>query len=207
LSGVHIHTSRRAILRSGLLLLLPVGLLAWPLVRGAEPTRPEEPASIPPTGGVPRAATPAESPLPVPSPPPRANPPRAATDRHEPDPGPDALLINPADPNAPRPDGGPLHPHPITPGHERIFRENQLIGALYGAMDVKDGQGVRRLAEQYRREYPEDPNQLQQGYDVIADCLEHSDAEARAAGQRYCDEARGSILRRFVARLCLGFEL
>jgi hypothetical protein len=130
----------------------------------------------------------------------------AATDRQLPEPE-DTLLINPADPNAPRPDGGPLHPHPITPQHERIFRENQLIGALYGAMDVKDGPGVRKLADQYRQEYPEDPNQLQQGYDIIADCLEHPGPGASAAGQRYYDVERGSILRRFVARHCLGFEL
>jgi hypothetical protein len=74
-------------------------------------------------------------------------------------------------------------------------------------MDVKDGPGVRRLADQYRREYPEDPNQLQQGYDIIADCLEHPGPEASPAGQRYYDVERGSILRRFVARHCLGLEL
>jgi hypothetical protein len=74
-------------------------------------------------------------------------------------------------------------------------------------MDVEDGAGVRRLANQYRREFPDDPNGLQRGYDIIADCLEHPGSEASAAGQRYYDVERGSILRRFVARHCLGFEL
>src|SRR4051812_44439282 len=37
----------------------------------------------------------------------------------------------------------PPHPHPLTPGHDRIFRENALIGAMNGALDVKDGLGLR----------------------------------------------------------------
>ena len=98
---------------------------------------------------------------------------------------------------------GPVHPHPITLEHDRIFRENQLIGALDGAMDVHDGPGLRRLLQQYRQEYPEDPSVLQSGYELIADCLEHPGAAARAAAQRYYDVERGSTLRRFVARHCL----
>ena len=98
---------------------------------------------------------------------------------------------------------GPVHPHPLTEQHQRIFRENQLIGALDGAMDVKDGPGLRRLLLQYRQEYPEDPSALQAGYEVIADCLEHPGPAARAAAQRYDDIERGSTLRRFVARHCL----
>src|SRR4029077_1904040 len=31
-----------------------------------------------------------------------------------------------------------MQPHPITPEHQRIFRENNLIGDLNGAMDIKD---------------------------------------------------------------------
>lgn len=183
------------------MLVVPLGLLAW-LKLGDRPTRPHE-ESI--------SAPPAASRLAPPTPPPSlhatpaSSPVRAANAPPEPTEG--TLLINPADPDAPKPEGGPLHPHPITPQHERIFRENELIGELFGAMDVKDGAGVRRLADQYRREYPDDPNQLQKGYDIIADCLEHPDSDAKAAAQRYYDTERGSILRRFVARHCLGFEL
>ena len=43
---------------------------------------------------------------------------------------------------------------------------------------------MRRLLEQYRREYPEDDNMLQDGYAVIADCFEHpGDAAARGGGR------------------------
>ena len=72
-------------------------------------------------------------------------------------------------------------PHAITPTHERIYRENQLIGNLNGAMDVKDTAGLRELLEQYRDEYPEDAHVLADGYELIANCLEHPGAETRAA--------------------------
>jgi len=115
----------------------------------------------------------------------------------------------PAAPSPPpeAPDAGTeeLRPtHPLTPRHVRIQRENNLVGAMEGAMDVRDGPGLRRLLQEYRNEFPEDPNQLQDGYRVIADCLEYPGPEATAAGQKYYDRERGSTLRRFVARYCMG---
>jgi hypothetical protein len=98
---------------------------------------------------------------------------------------------------------GPVHPHPITPRHERIFAENRLIGALDGAMDVKDAAGMRKLLEQYRREYPEDDNMLQEGYAVIADCFEHPGPQSRAAAERWLPSHNGSTLKRWVKRHCL----
>ena len=95
-----------------------------------------------------------------------------------------------------------LHPHPITPRHIRIQRENNLIGELNGAMDIGDAVGLRGLLDQYRSEFPEDPNLLQEGYKIIADCLQYPGAASKAAGQGYYDRERGSILRRFVARHC-----
>jgi hypothetical protein len=109
----------------------------------------------------------------------------------------------PAGPNDPIPDG-PVHPHPITAEHERIYEENRLIGALNGAMDVKDVPALRRLLEEYREQYPEDDHMLEGGYAAIADCLEHPGEASRAAAQRWADQHRGSTLRRFVFRHCLG---
>ena len=100
-------------------------------------------------------------------------------------------------------DGGLVHPHPITPERERIQHENQLIGAMNDAMDLGDGPKLRIILNRYRDEYPEDPNQLQEGYRIVADCLEHPGLATRAAGQRYYDRERGSILRLFVGRHCL----
>jgi hypothetical protein len=114
----------------------------------------------------------------------------------------DGLPIMPARDTDPRPDG-PVHPHPITPQHERIFAENRLIGALDGAMDVKDAAGMRKLLEQYRREYPEDDNQLQEGYAVVADCFDRPGAASRAAAERWLTTHNGSPLKRWVNRHCL----
>jgi hypothetical protein len=115
----------------------------------------------------------------------------------------DGVPFMPPGPNDPRPDR-PVHPHPITPQHLRIFRENELLGQLDGAMDVKDAAALRKLLRTYRAEYPEDPQQMQGGYELIANCLDHpGDAATRAAAQKYFDEERASTLRRFVLRHCL----
>ena len=101
---------------------------------------------------------------------------------------------------------GPVHPHPITPQHQRIYAENRLVGALDGAMEVKDATGMRRLLDQYRREYPEDDNDLQDGYAVIADCLDHPGSASRGAAEHWLDAHNGSTLKRFVNRHCLDLE-
>jgi len=105
---------------------------------------------------------------------------------------------DPRDPVAP----GPVHPHPITSAHSRIYRENNLLGLLNGAMDVKDAAGMRRLLERYREDYPEDANELQEGYALIADCLEHPDEATIGRARRYHAEETASSLRRYVRRHC-----
>ncbi len=62
-------------------------------------------------------------------------------------------------------------------------------------MDVKDVPAMRRFLEQYRREYPEDNEMLQDGYAVIADCFEHPGAQARAAAERWVQTHNGSTLK------------
>jgi hypothetical protein len=113
----------------------------------------------------------------------------------------DGIPFMPARDEDPRPQGY-VHPHPITPKHERIYAENRAIAALNGAMDVKDVAGMRRLLEEYRREYPEDEWEMQGGYAVIADCLEHPGAPARAAAKAWVEKHNGSPLKRFVNRHC-----
>ena len=113
----------------------------------------------------------------------------------------DNLPIRPAGSVAVNAQG--MIPHPITPQHQRIFRENNLIGDLNGAMDAKDAAGLRALLRQYRDEYPEDAHVLQDGYELVANCLEHPGAETRAIAQRYYDEQRDSGLRRYIRRYCL----
>ena len=93
--------------------------------------------------------------------------------------------------------------HPLTPEHERIYRENYLIGQLQGAIEVEDAAGIRRLLKQYRDEYPEDEQLLQAGYERVADCLEHPGEASRAEAQRWFDANGASTARRAVWRICL----
>jgi hypothetical protein len=95
------------------------------------------------------------------------------------------------------------HPHPITPAHERIFEENNRVGALNGAMDQGDFVALRRLNAEYRKAYPEDEHVLQEGYDLIADCLEERTPRAVDAARRFWQTHRASTLRRYVRRHCL----
>jgi hypothetical protein len=179
------------------LLALPLFFVVWWTLR--EPP-PPEPASLAPqlvqpavqAPATPRTAAPRAAPAPA-----AASSASYASD----DVLPDGLRIAPANSGEAHEPG--MLPHPITPQHERIFRENSLVGNLNGAMDVKDVQGLRALLQQYRDEYPEDANLLQEGYAIIADCLEHPSAETRAAAQRYYDEELASSLRRYIRRHCL----
>jgi hypothetical protein len=122
-------------------------------------------------------------------------------------PGARAVLASAARPSTPLPAKPPAEElrqsHPITPQHERIYRENQLTFALDGAVDVQDARGIRRLLASYRQEFPEDSLVLQQGYELIADCLERPGEPSRAAAQHFYDSELASALRRHVRRHCL----
>jgi hypothetical protein len=96
----------------------------------------------------------------------------------------------------------PRHPHPITPEHERNFRQLNRIAQLNGAMDLGDVDELRQLNRKYREEYPEQ-TLYQDGYDLIADCLENRTAATRAAAERYWSTQIASNLRRYVRRHCL----
>ncbi|MDC0681485.1 hypothetical protein [Sorangium atrum] len=98
---------------------------------------------------------------------------------------------------------GPAHPHPITQRHVEIQHENGLIGLLNDAMGARNGARMRELVHEYRRTHPGDPNHLQDGYEIIADCLDAPGESSRAAAEGYYAEHRASTVRRFVRRICL----
>src|SRR4029077_18348125 len=103
-------------------------------------------------------------------------------------PTPTAADASATPPSAVITDGGTedLRPsHPLTPRHARIYRENNIIAAMEGAMDVRDGRGMRFLLQQYRSEFPDAPTELQEVYGIIANCLDHPGPETTAAGQQY----------------------
>jgi hypothetical protein len=185
------QSRQRLVLLVGTLLVCLAAI--WYFARGgAEPPAPAPVAEDEP------AAPPAPA-LPPPPAPPRehATPPPAPKE--------DEVITSDGIPIAP-PRGevvGPAHPHPITPQHLRLFGENRFIAQIEGAMEIKDTAGMRRLLEKYRREYPEDDQQVQDGYAIIADCIDRPGADRRAAAEQWIDSHNGSTVKRFVLRHCL----
>jgi hypothetical protein len=98
---------------------------------------------------------------------------------------------------------GPVHPHPISEQHQRIFAENRIAFALDDATDAKDVAVMKDLLAQYRRDFPEDQWQLQGGYAVIIDCLEHPGPDSRRAAELWLDQNNGSTVKRSVLRNCI----
>ncbi|WP_433937337.1 hypothetical protein AB3662_22150 [Sorangium cellulosum] len=98
---------------------------------------------------------------------------------------------------------GPAHPHPITPRHLEIQHENGLVALLNDAMSARNGARMRELVNEYRRTHPGDVSRLQEGYGIIADCLEAPGEASRAAAEGYYAQRRASTVRRFVRTICL----
>lgn len=96
--------------------------------------------------------------------------------------------------------------HPLTAEHEVLRQQQQLVGALNDAVDLRDAASLRALIDRYDELALDDAQRLREGYMHLADCLDASEAtraEVRANAQRYYDEARASTLRRHVRRVCL----
>jgi hypothetical protein len=182
-------SSRRAfVVRAGLALVL--GFALWWAFHETKNAAPPEPPAIEPAR--PPPPTPAAAAVTPPPAPAAAATPITANDNpiRRPDPfdDPDAEL---------RPS------HPITPTHERIYKENNMIGAMNAAMDLGNVEELRRLNNEYRKEYPEDRHLMQEGYDIIADCMERRTAANRVAAERFYNTQIASTLRRYVRIHCL----
>jgi hypothetical protein len=97
------------------------------------------------------------------------------------------------------------HPpsHPLDPQRQRIYRENNFHASMMSAMNQGDVDGLRALVEDYRLAYPEDEFDLQDGYTVIADCLDRLTAERQERARHYWRTNRSSLVRRFIRRHCL----
>jgi hypothetical protein len=95
-----------------------------------------------------------------------------------------------------------MHPHPITPEHQRIQAENETVQKLNDAVSMRDVRGIRELIVAYRGLDPNDTDRAQLGYGVIADCLERRDEASLARARDFYAGQRHSPLRRFVRRIC-----
>jgi len=104
---------------------------------------------------------------------------------------------HPDDPHEPG-----MHPHPVTPEHERIYAENRLIQELNDLMSFRKTKEMREKIAEYRKLDPEDIEKNQIGYEIIADCIEFPGDPSLAAARQFYDTQRHSTLRRFVRRIC-----
>lgn len=97
------------------------------------------------------------------------------------------------------------HPpsHPIDAQRQRIYRENNFHAAMMSAMNQSDVPGLRALVAEYRSAYPEDEFQLQEGYSLVANCLDQLTAERQEQARHYWRTNRSSTVRRFIRRYCL----
>jgi hypothetical protein len=94
------------------------------------------------------------------------------------------------------------HPHPITEEHVDLFEENEIFGEVLGALDVQDLEGLKELSPKYRLHSPE-KYVLQNGLDLIINCMSNKTASAIYSAQSYYDTEKASRLRRYVRRFCL----
>jgi hypothetical protein len=177
-------SNRRALLTGAIFLV--VGLVLWFMFRPETPPEPRRPLA---------RDEPAVAPPPV-------SPPELAPLLTLPAPRP--IAVEASKPASVPYDQTPGMPsHPITAEHEHIQQELQLVQAMNDAMDLGDGARLRALIREHGQQFPGDLNQLRDGYDIVADCLEHPGPASTAAGERYFENERGSTLRRFVHRYCL----
>ena len=179
-------------IRTGLVLLLGFALW-WAFRETKTPAPPEPMPAIEPAGSPsPTPAPPAATSSPVPSP--ARSVAHAVANDGIPMRGTDPIDDSDAE----------LRPsHPITPAHERIYKENNMIGAMNAAMDLGNVAELRRLNREYREQYPEDSHLMQEGYDIIADCMERRTEANRIAAQRFYDTQIASMLRRYIRIHCL----
>lgn len=95
--------------------------------------------------------------------------------------------------------------HPFTSEHRRIEHELDLIRRLNDAFDRRDPARMRLLLETYLDAHGEDPHAMQEGYEILADCIDSSRSHGvteRDRARDYYEREPASTLRRLVRRTC-----
>ena len=162
---------------AGIVLVVALaGLAAW-FGLGRERAAPEDTESVEPA----EESAPQQPPQQQPQPP---APPAPSAQRAEPAAA-DALV-----------------PHPLTPDQQRIRRENEILGIVSDALDLGDAGKLRMMARTYREQSFEGADRIANGYEIIAECLDHPGPISRAPAKAFDDSNRGSILLPYLRRAC-----
>jgi hypothetical protein len=106
------------------------------------------------------------------------------------------LLVNTAPP-------APRYPHPITKEHLRLYREADLLDGAATLLRKHEIEHARVLLQQHSLEYSAREGSDNQGLWLLADCLEHRDADSVARAQAFYDRHTHSMIRRQIRKQCL----
>jgi hypothetical protein len=94
-------------------------------------------------------------------------------------------------------------PHPITPDHIRNQNEISLFKAASDAVAARDVSEIRRIVREHRASYPDQNQDMADGYEILADCIESPGAASTARAKRFFEEETYSMMRRPILRTCL----
>jgi hypothetical protein len=98
-------------------------------------------------------------------------------------------------------------PHPITAEHQRLYREVGIVDAAWDALEARDFVKARLLIDEHRRRYAGENSDVDEGMSLLADCMQHPNAETRGRAQRFYDEVTYSTARRRIRRWCLATDV
>ncbi len=95
------------------------------------------------------------------------------------------------------------HPHPITTQHLENFRQVDLLDGAWSALQRHDFARARELVARHRRDYPGQWEDMNEGLEILAECLERPSAEILERAARFHRERTASMMRKRVRRYCL----
>jgi hypothetical protein len=95
------------------------------------------------------------------------------------------------------------HPHPITPDHERLYRDVDLLQEADEAIKTGEYARARVLLAQHHRELAGMSAVEEEGLLLLADCAEHGRAEDVERVRSFYEEHTDSSVRRRLRRACL----
>jgi hypothetical protein len=94
-------------------------------------------------------------------------------------------------------------PHPITAQHVRNFRQVDLLDGAWGALQHHDFARARELVAKHRRDYPGQWEDMNEGLEILAECLERPSPEILERAARFHRERTASMMRKRIRRYCL----
>ena len=95
------------------------------------------------------------------------------------------------------------HPHPITADHLRNFRQVDLLDDAWQALKARNFRRARELVAVHRAEYPDQWDDMNEGLELLADCMEQRDSESVARAREFYEQYTASRMRRRIRRFCL----